>query len=376
VHNFRCLENFELKLGDASSSLLLGKNGSGKSTILDVLSIFQAIGRGRSRVGNLVGLSDLNARTKSTPVRLEIEVLIDKELHSYSLALELPAGFRELRVLDEELRIDSKTIFTRKNASVKRLPKENADPEPLFMLDWHLVALPIFQDTTVKKSIERIRNWMASILLLQPITQNIKEIAEIADPLALEKDTSSFTSWLLELLDLYPASYEPIIKHVQTEIPDLSFFRFEKTGKDSRSMVIGFRKDSEELELPFSALSDGEKCFFICATVLAANKNAGPILAFWDEPDNHLSIHEIEQFIAAIKRNFYQNRGQFVATSHNQQTILCFSDDNTWILGRRSHLEPTQIRSLSELSPIRSEKGSYRPNLIERLIQGDISPWG
>ena len=46
VHNFRCLENFELNLKDLPSSLLIGKNGAGKSTIAFALEIFQSIGRG------------------------------------------------------------------------------------------------------------------------------------------------------------------------------------------------------------------------------------------------------------------------------------------------------------------------------------------
>jgi predicted ATPase len=33
VHNYRCLENFELNLKDMPSALLIGKNGVGKSAI-------------------------------------------------------------------------------------------------------------------------------------------------------------------------------------------------------------------------------------------------------------------------------------------------------------------------------------------------------
>ena len=33
VHNFRCLENFELPVSGQSSVLLIGKNGSGKTTV-------------------------------------------------------------------------------------------------------------------------------------------------------------------------------------------------------------------------------------------------------------------------------------------------------------------------------------------------------
>ena len=50
AHNFRCLENFTLDLADRPSALLIGKNGSGKSTVLNCFRLFQRIGRGSSRV--------------------------------------------------------------------------------------------------------------------------------------------------------------------------------------------------------------------------------------------------------------------------------------------------------------------------------------
>jgi len=32
IHHFRCLENFDLPIAGQSSALLIGKNGSGKTT--------------------------------------------------------------------------------------------------------------------------------------------------------------------------------------------------------------------------------------------------------------------------------------------------------------------------------------------------------
>ena len=45
VHNFRCLENFEFKPGSTGSALLIGRNGTGKSTVARVLQLMQRIGQ-------------------------------------------------------------------------------------------------------------------------------------------------------------------------------------------------------------------------------------------------------------------------------------------------------------------------------------------
>lgn len=149
-------------------------------------------------------------------------------------------------------------------------------------------------------------------------------------------------------------------------MPDLADFRFERTGRESKSLLVRFKSDQSQLELPSSALSDGEKCFFLCAVVLAANECDGPLFTFWDEPDNYLSLSEVSQFVMALRRGFHHN-GQILMTSHNAEAIRRFSNDSTWVLGRRSHMEPTVIRQLQELAPT--------ADLIEKLIDGDLDPW-
>jgi ABC-type ATPase involved in cell division len=54
VHNYRCLENFDLPLSGKSSLLLIGRNGAGKTTIGHALEVLQKIARGTNRVGDLV----------------------------------------------------------------------------------------------------------------------------------------------------------------------------------------------------------------------------------------------------------------------------------------------------------------------------------
>ena len=48
-----------------------------------------------------------------------------------------------------------------------------------------------------------------------------------------------------------------------------------------KSLLVRFEKNLADLTVSFRDLSDGEKCFFICAAVLAANRSYGPIFCFW-----------------------------------------------------------------------------------------------
>src|SRR5580704_4367705 len=78
VHNFRCLENFELPISGHSSILLIGKNGSGKTTVGFALEILQQIARGTNRVDDLVKPKDLARGRADVPMRFEIEVELDR----------------------------------------------------------------------------------------------------------------------------------------------------------------------------------------------------------------------------------------------------------------------------------------------------------
>jgi predicted ATPase len=129
--------------------------------------------------------------------------------------------------------------------------------------------------------------------------------------------------------------------------------------------VVEFSNVQGSVTLPFADLSDGEKCFMICAVVLAANDAFSPLVCFWDEPDNYLALDEVGHFVMALRQAF-QSGGQFIATSHNPEAIRRFSDENTIVLSRKSHLEPTNARPLNELQ--------INGDLVGALIRGDVEP--
>lgn len=359
VHNFKCLENFELSLAGISSALLIGKNGSGKSTIATALALLQSIGRGMNRVGNLIQPKDFAPNRINLPMRFEIDVILQTQLYKYVLALELPEGFRELRVLEEKLLVSDQPVYTR-NAAQVNLTRSNREAQ--FLVDWHLVALPLIQENSPTDPLHILRTWLAQMIILAPIPilMTGDSNGETLEPKA---EGSNFGSWFSGVLSRYPAAYKEIDQYLQGVMPDLSDVQNQLMGKDFRSMIVKFEQKNVDLIVEFKDLSDGEKCFFLCAVVLAANKYYGPVFCFWDEPDNYLSLSEVGYFMMSLRRAFKQ-KGQFLATSHNPEVIRKFSSENTFFLDRKSHLEPTLIRSLSELS--------ITGDLIDNLILGDI----
>jgi predicted ATPase len=372
VHNFRCLENFELPISGQSSALLIGKNGSGKTTVGLALQILQKIARGTNRVSDLVKPKDFARGRADVPMRFEIEIELEAKTYAYVIALELPRGAKELLVLEEKIEVGGKPIYTRDAGKVQlKIEREPRSLQDLasaakanFPVDRHLVALPIIQQQLTGDPLFVIRQWLGRMLILRPMPSLIsgESTEETLEP---SLQVSDFGAWFSGLLAYAPSAYAEIDQYLKQVMPDLKDIKNPLVGKDSRSLEVQFSSDQGSATFPFEDLSDGEKCFMICALVLATNKAYGPAFCFWDEPDNYLALSEVGHFVLAL-RTAFKAGGQFIATSHNSEVIRSFSDENTLVLYRNNHLEPTRVRALKDIQ--------VNGDLVGALIRDDIEP--
>jgi energy-coupling factor transporter ATP-binding protein EcfA2 len=363
VHNFRCLENFSLSVGDKASALLIGKNGTGKSTISFALALLQELARGTNRVGQLVKPKDFFLGRSDAPMRFEVDIELGGQLYQYSLALELPPGFRELRVLSEQLTVASQPVYSREHARVSVRRRAQVPPAE-FGIDWHMIALPIIQEQSETDPVLLFKRWLARSVIIAPIPSLItgESSGETLEP---DRDVQSLGAWFTGLIAHYPAAYATIDSYLKSDVlHDFWDVKNPIVGGETRSLMVQYRHEGSSHTLPFVTLSDGEKCFFICALVLAANAAYGPIFCFWDEPDSHLAIDEVGHFINALRRSFENGGGQVLMTSHNSEAIRRFSDENTIVLFRESHLDPTRVRTLEELG--------VKGDLINTLLRGGV----
>jgi len=324
--------------------LLIGKNGSGKTTVGFALEVLQKIARGTNRVSELVKPKDFARGRTDVPMRFEIEVELESKVYGYSVAFGLPNGSRELRVLDERLAVDGKPVC---------LPQ----------IALHLVALPIIQHSS-SDPLFVFTQWLAKMLILWPVPSLISGDSN-TETLEPTVQVTNFAAWFSGLLAQVPSAYSKIDQYLKQVMPDLSDIKNPSVGKDYKSLVVEFSTDQGSLNLAFEDLSDGEKCFMICAVVLAANRAYGPLLCFWDEPDNYLAISEVQNFVMALRKSF-RSGGQFIATSHNSEAIRAFSSENTLVLYRRNHLEPTIVRKLEGLH--------VSGDLVGALVRGEVEP--
>jgi predicted ATPase len=341
------------------SALVIGKNGSGKSTMQQAFAVFQSICRGSGRVRDLIAGSDFAYQRKQIPMRFEVGLTLANNRYQYTISFEMPETFREARVADESLTVDGNLIFSRQLAQV------NLTGGSTFGLDWHVVALPVIHERPGESWIQQIKSFFASMILIAPIPANITGYSE-EESVELQRDAGNFASWWNAFLSRYPKAYDVLYKYLQNVFPDLESFENVPRGEKGKQLLVKFehKESSQTLSIDFKQLSDGEKCFFLSALIHASNQVSGPIFCMWDEPDSHLSLPEIGHFITQLRKMTNRN-GQLIVTSHSPATIRAFSDESTFVFTRKSHLEPTVLRTLADFP--------YSGDLVEALVRDEIT---
>lgn len=363
VHNYRCLENFELDLRGHSSALLIGKNGAGKSSVGAALEVLQGIGRGASQASELVGAGDFAQGRTSAPMRFTIAVSTGGLAWEYEVAFEVPAGMKEPRVFEESLAEGGELVYRRKLAEVEILAKVGKGPAA-FDMDRQKLALPVFQSGVADGLMGAVRNWLGRMLILRPVPGLITGDSqqEILEP---DARVVQYGDWFAGMMASTPAAYGMVEAYLKEVLPSLKEIKNPLVAVDSRALSVVFANAGGELQLPFEALSDGEKCFMIAALVLAAAKVHPPVFCFWDELDSHFALSEAGHVAMAL-RHAFRGSSQLLATSHHPEIIRKFSDENTFCLFRKSHLDPAQVRPLSEFQ--------LSGDLINTLVIDGLEP--
>jgi len=375
IDNYRSFVNFEMKTDTDSSLLFIGENGSGKTSVLRVLSFLQRIASGDNELksdrepekgGKKLSSEDFGLLGKDAPMTFQIEARINDLYFTYLLKLDYPKGFFRPRVLTETLNVSSTVSYTRDLANIS-MPKNGYNTE--FSLNWHTVALSAIQTNDPNDPICIFREWMKKMILTAPCPQKMEHEAVVHEGDRLELDASNFVSWLSQILSKKPQTYSFIERYIKEIIPDFDAVDFNVSGQDTKVLILKFRTGDRTLPVPWDQLSEGEKCLFLSSVVYAVTRVQSGVFCFWDEPDSYISDSLLNQFIAKLRSSFENCRGQFLVVSHNLEIIGGFNDENTYVFRRNSHTDGTlPLKTVGELRKQRAITGS----LANAVLSGDI----
>jgi predicted ATPase len=232
IDNFRCFTNFELELGPFH--LLLGENGTGKSTLFDVLSRIRSL-LGGSSVEECFFPSELTAWDTRTAQDFAVEMRVGDDQFRYELRIEHNLGELKQRIAEERFLWNSQVFYRFENgeAHLYHVAGSEIIEGTSFPFDWTRSFIPLLPERTDNQPLCRFRQavyqWL-SVRLVPPLMDTFsKQESNVIAP-----SGANFSSWYRYLTQAHPEVIEQVARSLRDVIPGMQHLRFARMGETMR----------------------------------------------------------------------------------------------------------------------------------------------
>lgn len=330
VDNFRCLDNFDLKLDRIV--LLLGENGAGKSTIFDALRRLQRFLLGQFGVRAAFPPSYLTRWQTNLVQHFEFDLQVGSDTYFYTLHVGHDEAKRKTAVLHESLRLNNRILFAVERG-LARLEENQGSLGSEFPFDPAQSVVGSFLPATNNKDLARYKDEMEKIIIcsLKPTNMHPKSEGEVRLP---SKTMEDFVSWYRYLLQEYQGAIFKLSHELRAVLPGFDSFSLTEVSENTRELRAHFQGEGENasrITYSFKELSDGQRVLIVLYTLLYGLEDRGAYL-FIDEPENFIALREIQPWLMALYDRAGSAIKQAVLISHHPEIINYLGPtDGRWI---------------------------------------------
>ena len=317
VDNFRCLENFELDLDE--TNVFLGRNGTGKTSVLNVLRNIQSLVVRGSRVDAVFPARDISLYGQRNEQRFEIETRVDDEAYRYSLTVEHDLSRGMMRVGEETLEYDSNPIFEFKNGNAQ-LYDDDYSQGPSYPFDWSQSGICFLNEMSANRKLTQFKKEIANYIIVScgpPImSAETRTEDEFLEPLM-----QNFVGWYRRAAQENMGSISPLFEILGEVLLGFDSIRLAESGENSRALKAIFQGPSSELiHYGFDQLSDGQRALIAMYSLTHLSTDR-QVSLFIDEPANYLALGEVQPWLAEAVERVGESLGQVVVASHHPVII-------------------------------------------------------
>ena len=318
AHNYKRLINFSLPLQELT--LLLGRNGVGKTSVLDIFYALQLLLDGVAKItdSRVFPTRTLTRWQNTNSQVFEVDLRLEEQKYNYRLEVEHDRSAKRARILLERLTVDGKPLFLCERGDVQ-LFRDNHSPGPSFSVDWSESALARVAPRDDNQRLSRFLEYMRGVLVCGIYPVAFAPESSTEDRL-LNRDGNNFAGWyrniLLERQDLVPVFTEKM-----TEIIDgFDTIRLERVGIDTRALKVVFNDHNSRYELGLDEISDGQRSLIALYSLTHLTVGQGYTL-FLDEPENYVALVEIQPWLMELSDSCGSSIPQAVVCSHHPELI-------------------------------------------------------
>lgn len=320
VDNFRCFVNFEYK--PERKQLLLGANGSGKSSLFQVIRMLKEFVEGRENPF----MQSSRTRWLNVPLQIfEIEASVDGDTFEYRTEIRYSADSNIPSVNLERLKVSGQLIFEFSDGFIRFYPHPGTVPTEL---RWEANESALHFAQFSNEQVRKFVDWLRSVHCFQ-IDAYEGKMDETADTVLRVPDfeLEYLAEWYLHCLqeDLEGVnSFRSSLQEVLAGFDSLSFSR----ERDGVNRLHAYFRISSGRKEPFSLreLSDGQRYLIALYMVLHFLLARGHTVLI-DEPDNFVSLREIQPWLLAAEDAVHQSKGQLILISHHPEILNYWARD-------------------------------------------------
>jgi predicted ATPase len=330
VNNYRSFVNFELRPG--RRSLLLGYNGTGKSSVFDVLYGIRAIVVDNSDVKDIFSTDTVTKFGDSPEQRIELDIETEHGTFKYALLVSHRIEDKTAEITSEALELDGNQIYSFADGSVTLHSYDGSQAKATFQFSSQRSYLSSFESKTRLSGLTIFKEFieLCGVLRLDPARMSATTKSEDD---GLDRNGANFSSFCRHLLQESPERMQRAHEALQEIIPGFQHLRMQSAGR-VKVLVATFRHPGgSKYDIDFDSLSDGQKTLVVLHVVLFGRFDAVAAI-FLDEPDNFVSIREIQPFLASLSDISDETGLQVIIISHSPEVIDYIGPEGAILLER------------------------------------------
>jgi len=338
VHNYKCLQNFELELQE--TVLLLGANGAGKTAVIDVVYGLRKLLSAEAKIADRVAFHPSTlTRWQTDPKQVfEIDVVVGGESFRYRLEVEHADDGRHSRITWESLSAGPTTLFKCEMGDVQ-LYRDDGSEGPTFKTDWTESALARVVAQPINTRLTAFKDAMRATVVCNIRPALLRAESTREDQL-LGRHAENFVDWYRHAVQENPASSVAHVEALREVIDGFNNIHLQQSGLDSRALMFDFAGDragrSANFKLRFDELSDGHRALVVLYALLHLRQDADGVTLFLDEPDNFLALTEIQPWLLELVDLCDESSSQAVVCSHHPELIDYLGPDGGVLFVRES----------------------------------------
>ena len=328
--NFRCLTNFELELNQIN--ILLGPNGTGKTAVFDALRKIQNLTVRGGRIEDEFPPRDLSCLRSGNQVQqFELEIHVDQGIYEYMLKMEHDPDRNRMWIDREVLTHGKKPLFVFEKG-IARLYRDDYSRESSYQFDSTRSGIGFLHAHSDNKKLTRFKKELTNTIIVSPCPPFFKsEISTITrtEGTFFDPQMQNFAEWYWSASQKNMGSVVWLFNELKEVLPNFESLSMVESGENARVLKAVFYSRSGGPRLnrySFDQLSDGQRSLIALYSLLhlveddhMAEGNRRSL--FIDEPDNYLSLREVQPWLAQVVDACGGTLEQAVIISHHPQTI-------------------------------------------------------